>query len=215
MARWFTSDLHLGHGNVIGFCDRPARDATHMNSLILDALNDAAGPDDELWVIGDMAMGDLDRTLASTRRLTAGRLILVAGNHDRVHPYAAGEGTPKQARWLEQYRSASRIDQIHTNGTVLTLAGGLVVDVNHFPRTNPNDEPRRRADGTIVADKFARWRPVDTGRPLLCGHVHEKWLQRGNMLNVGIDANGGRPISEDDAVALLTYPADRAARRWQ
>lgn len=35
--RWFTSDRHLGHTNLIGYCDRPFVEVAEM---------DAAGPRD-------------------------------------------------------------------------------------------------------------------------------------------------------------------------
>ena len=43
-------------------------------------------------------------------------------------------------------------------------------------------------------DKFAKWRPTDDGRWLLCGHVHEKWKIQGRMINVGVDVWDYKPV---------------------
>jgi len=45
-------------------------------------------------------------------------------------------------------------------------------------------------------DRYAEQRPVDRGAWLLHGHVHERWQQRGRMINVGVDAWDYRPVSE-------------------
>lgn len=208
MARWFTSDLHFGHANIIRFCDRPFEDAHHMNCGIVDGINAHAGPDDELWIVGDLAMGDLMGTLGITRRLTAGRIVLVAGNHDRCHPYYGA----KHLRWVDEYHRHARIDELHLETTTVDLPGGTTAIVNHFPFRN---RPDAHVTGDPRANRFARWQPDDDGSWLLCGHVHEKWRQRGRMINVGVDAWAGRPVHERELAALVAEgPADRDAIRW-
>src|SRR5665811_422589 len=64
--RYFTSDTHYGHQNIIRFCDRPYIDVHHMN---VDLVNRAAGmvnAGDELWHLGDVALGYLNDTLTNT-----------------------------------------------------------------------------------------------------------------------------------------------------
>ena len=52
-------------------------------------------------------------------------------------------------------------------------------------------------------DRFVEHRPIDKGAWLLHGHVHERWIQQGRMINVGVDATGFRPISESAIAALI------------
>lgn len=227
MARWWTADWHAGHANIIRFVDRPftvadsagtpAPDLHRMHTGIVDAVNDCVGPDDELWILGDLAMGDPTRTLPIMRRLTAGRLVLVAGNHDKVHPYATKGNPDKTDRWLADYRDLAGITEIHLTSTTTALADGTVVNVSHFPYPASDARPWVRRDGTVEADKFAPWRPVDDGRWLICGHVHEKWKARAadRTINVGLDAWAGLPVAEDTLVALIAAgPADHPADRW-
>lgn len=35
----------------------------------------------------------------------------------------------------------------------------------------------------------------DLHTPMLCGHVHQEWLKRGNAVNVGVDMWDYRPVS--------------------
>ena len=40
MATWFTADLHLGHRNIIDYCDRPFTDVDVMNRALVDNWNE-------------------------------------------------------------------------------------------------------------------------------------------------------------------------------
>lgn len=227
MARWFTSDVHFGHANIVRFCDRPflmaseaygasvaVPDVHHMNVAICRAINEHVGPEDELWLLGDVAMGRLDDTIPILKRLTAGRIVLVAGNHDRIHP----SNGARAERFIELYgdRERSGIDEIVLTNTTLTLMDGTEVQVSHFPYALSPQEARARRGETEKSDRFAEWRPVDDGRWLLCGHVHSAWRQQGRQINVGIDAWGGVPVSETDLVALIAEgPAERERLVWQ
>ena len=209
--RWFTSDLHLGHANIIRFCGRPFGSVPHMDGALVAALAGRVGPDDELWILGDLAMGGMDRTLPMLRAIAARRIVLVAGNHDRCHPM---HGTHQA--WAERYEREAGVEVIGGN-TALDIAGHDV-QVSHFPYAGrpgqdmPVVDSRAQGKG---ADRYAAYRPVDDGRWLLCGHVHEKWRQRSRSINVGVDAWAGQPVSEDDIASLIGEgPASRESLAW-
>jgi len=210
--RWFTSDLHFGHENIIRFCDRPFTDTDEMNSSLSGMINSFVGPDDELWILGDLALGKFENTLGLTRELTAGRIVLVAGNHDRCHPVNG----PKHEKWIDIYRDRSRsgLDEVILTNTQLELSDGTTVNVSHFPFT-PQPAEHRVAHGKSAEDRFAAWRPVDDGNWLLCGHIHDKWRQNGRQVNVGIDA-WNRPVSEREIIELIAEgPTTRDILRWE
>ena len=63
-------------------------------------------------------------------------------------------------------------------------------------------------------DRFVDDRPADRGRWLLHGHVHDRWLQRGRMINVGVDAWGYRPVSETELASIIDAgEIDRLSQR--
>ena len=49
MARWYTSDHHFGHRNIIGYCDRPFADTDEMNAAMVARWNDGVGEDGGAW----------------------------------------------------------------------------------------------------------------------------------------------------------------------
>jgi calcineurin-like phosphoesterase family protein len=196
-VRWFTSDLHLGHTNIIGYTSRPYATTAGMDADLVKRWNAVVGADDEVWVLGDLALGRLDDSLRSVRALQ-GRIVLVPGNHDRVAAYHR-----RAAAETSRYRAAG-VDAIVHGPAALELAGRTVL-ADHFPY----------AGDSHGEDRYAEYRPVDTGLWLLHGHVHTQWRQSGRMINVGIDAWGGAPVAEDDVAALVAAgPADLAPVGW-
>lgn len=211
--RWFTSDLHFGHANIVRFCNRPFRDPAGepdvdaMREGILNRINSVVGPQDELWILGDSIMGNWQQSMNIISRFTAGRVVLVAGNHDRCHP-----SDRRWERFLPLYQDA--FDEVHTTSTNILIADNTVV-VSHFPYSLSPQEARARRGETEVSDRFAAWRPVDQGNWLFCGHVHDAWRQRGRQVNVGIDAWGGMPVSESALTDILREgPHDRDILTW-
>lgn len=209
--RYFTSDTHYGHRNIIDFCDRPYSDVHHMDVDLVKRAASTVAVGDELWHLGDVALGYLDDTLTNLARIAVD-VTLVAGNHDRCHPYNGARGE----RFIDLYRDKCNLADLVLTNTRLTLANDVEVQVSHFPYAESNPKPRYDRRGRLVTDKFAQWRPVDDGAWLLCGHVHESWRQHGRMINVGVDAWGGRPVSEEALYELIdSGPADLGTLPWE
>lgn len=95
--KFYTSDLHFNHVNILNpeYTRRSQRWATlyEMNEGIIAAYNAIVGEDDEVYVIGDVAMGVRTLAPALITRLR-GRKHLVYGNHDmkkhEVAPHLTG-----------------------------------------------------------------------------------------------------------------------------
>lgn len=208
--RHFTSDTHFGHGNIIAYCRRPYADVDTMDADLVDRATRRVAAGDTLWHLGDVALGHIDDTLANLARIPVD-VILVAGNHDRCHP----SNGSRAARFADVYRQRCDLRELITTNARLTLGDGTEVNLSHFPYADPDlagDEDRH---GEVIRDRFAPWRPVDDGSWLLCGHVHGSWRQRGRMINVGVDAWGGYPVSETEILALIAGgPGDLAPLPW-
>lgn len=189
MARFFTSDLHLGHANIIRYCARPHRDVATMNLELLAHWEARVGAHDVVYVLGDVAM-KVDEATTALFAALPGRKILIRGNHDRGR--------------RERY-AAMGFSEI-VDHLDLRLANGVTAELSHYPFADPSPES---------AQRFRERRPISRGQWLLCGHVHEKWRQLGHQINVGVDAWGGVTVSEDEVVELIENgPANLAPRPW-
>lgn len=190
MARFFTADLHLGHHNILGYCNRPFADVDEMNAALVDRWNAVVGPDDEVVVLGDFALGRIGETLPLARRLH-GRKVLLAGNHDRCW---VGHRRGVEAA-VAQYLDAG-FDEIW-QGSVTLAVGGVQVLAGHFPYSGDSHDQ----------DRYVAHRPTDEGAWLLHGHVHGRWRVRDRMINVGVDAWAYEPVAEARIAQLLLAPA--------
>ncbi len=81
---WFTSDLHFGHARVLEFANRPWETLEEMHGALVDNINAAVAPDDDLYVLGDFSFKATREGVVAIRRRIACRCVhLVPGNHDR------------------------------------------------------------------------------------------------------------------------------------
>jgi calcineurin-like phosphoesterase family protein len=197
MTTYFTSDQHFGHLNIIRFCDRPFPGVGAMNSRLVQLWNETVTDDDTVWVLGDVALGALDESLAHIGRL-AGRKLLVPGNHDRCWEgeRALRKGEPearerRRAKERQRYLDAG-FAEIHDRPEPVTVGGQDVV-LSHFPYEGDSHGE----------DRFVEYRPADQGAWVVHGHVHDTWRQRGRQVNVGVDAWGGRPVPAETIAGLL------------
>ncbi|MDR7385280.1 metallophosphoesterase [Promicromonospora iranensis] len=210
MTTYYTSDQHFGHLNIIRFCDRPFPGAPAMNARLVELWNETVSDDDTVWVLGDVALGALDESLAHVDRL-AGRKILVPGNHDRCwegeRTLRKGEPEARERRRTKErqrYLDAG-FAEIHDRPDPVAVGGQNVV-LSHFPFEGDSHGE----------DRFVEYRPVDRGSWVVHGHVHNTWRQRGRQINVGVDAWGGRPVPAAAIAALLADgPRDLEPLSWE
>lgn len=211
MKRFFTSDTHFGHQNILTFCNRPFTDLEQMANLMIASINEQVSQEDELWILGDIAMGQIDITLPIVSRIHA-KKIIVAGNHDRCHPYYGS----KSVNWESGYLDLTKAVALHTQNLSLDLMGGTSVQVSHFPYPDTQTKVGKNSDDVAKKDKFAKYRPVDDGRWLICGHAHEKWRVKGRCINVGVDAWAGRAVTEEEIVNIIDQdPGDLPIIAWR
>lgn len=79
----FTGDTHFGHANIIKFCNRPYRDAAHMDEQLVANWNAKVSPDQLVFHVGDFAFRSARRSVPYYLERLNGTIILIQGNHDR------------------------------------------------------------------------------------------------------------------------------------
>ncbi len=196
---WFTADLHLGHGNIIKYCQRPfltaeereraesdlrggwrvSRDTINAHdAALLDAINETVRCDDTLWILGDFCWGGRDSAERYRRRICCRNVNLVRGNHDH-----------------------SSVEAVF--GVVIDQGMIFVNDqriwLNHYPMRS--------------------WNGSFHGAWHLYGHVHGR-LSAEDAANpwmltrdVGVDACGYRPVSFDEIAAYMAPRIQRFKER--
>jgi calcineurin-like phosphoesterase family protein len=93
MTYFFTSDLHLGHANIIKYCNRPFSTLEEMNNKIISNWNARVKKEDVVFHVGDFCFkntknnipkgeGDAQREVEYEKQLN-GKIIFIQGNHDK------------------------------------------------------------------------------------------------------------------------------------
>lgn len=84
MARFFTSDTHYYHRNILKkFCvnTRRGEDEVEMTELMILAWNRRVSPQDTVFHLGDVSFANAQKTRAVLDRLN-GKIVYIKGNHD-------------------------------------------------------------------------------------------------------------------------------------
>jgi len=102
--RWWTSDLHLGHAGILVHTKRPYRHIDDMDVDLIERWNKVVEPSDEVYILGDLAMGAIAEMLA-LMELFHGTKLLVPGNHDKCWDGLRGRRN-RVDEWRSQYEAA-------------------------------------------------------------------------------------------------------------
>lgn len=187
---WFTSDQHFGHRNIIKYSGRPFQDVDHMTTELINGHNLVVSKEDVVWHLGDFSLDE--RLVEPILSKLNGIHYLVSGNHDRCHPCHSRSEKSKR-----QYLSYG-FKEIHEQ---------IIVDIPHLSKVLLCHMPYE--GDSRENERYSEFRPKDTGRLLLHGHVHEKWhsLPRENsyikMINIGVDQWDYKPVSTEQLFHFL------------
>lgn len=206
---WYTADLHLGHERIIELCGRPFDSVTEMNEAIITRWNERVEPGDTVWVLGDVALGPIEHSLALVPRLH-GHKILVAGNHDRCF---AGYKVAQRLGWVERYRAAGFSGIV----TGMAIAGPRGLPLRHALRREFGESPLaqvllshfpREGESGEREDRYREYRPPGNKKGvatwLLHGHVHNAWTVKDHQINVGVDVWDFAPVPAETVCAIIT-----------
>lgn len=79
--KYYTSDLHFGHSNIIKYEDRPFENVSEMNEYLIQKWNNKVSKNDEVYILGDFGFLNGEQANEILQRLN-GRKYLIIGNHD-------------------------------------------------------------------------------------------------------------------------------------
>lgn len=93
MPRYLTSDLHLGHENIIDHCNRPFTSIDEMNETLIDNWNSCVDERDVVFFLGDLGKFAGQDQLHHWLDQLNGRIVFIQGNHDKPERYTTGVNT--------------------------------------------------------------------------------------------------------------------------
>ena len=171
---YFTSDLHLGHKNIVDLCKRPFANVDAMDAVLIDNWNRKVKKNDIVYLTGDVVWDK--KKVAYYMEQLSGKKILVAGNHDST--WIKREECKKYFEEIVLYL------EVHLNGHPITMC--------HYPMLEwrSSREESKRKLGYLIHGHIHN-RIADEYRQL--------FLQF-NALNAGVDVNDFAPVTFDELV---------------
>jgi len=90
MNIWFASDFHLGHWNIVKYCNRPFQSLIEMDSTIIKNFNERVEENDLVFFLGDFCMKTSSEASDAPKKafeyyrsqLKCKNIIFIQGNHD-------------------------------------------------------------------------------------------------------------------------------------
>jgi calcineurin-like phosphoesterase family protein len=182
-----TADQHLGHENIIKFCDRPFVTIEEMDQVLIDNWNKVVGKDDIIYHLADFTLGDF--TIARRYFAQLNGKIQVLANHWH-----------HDKRWLpKNYFGPLFLEypDCPDIGHVNILPPMVVLEIEEM-----GDEGRALAV-TLCHYPLACWDRKHYGAWHLYGHTHKPDDSDEFRLNIGVDCMNYHPISLGNVLTLM------------
>ena len=171
--KWFSSDWHLGHGNVIKFSDRPFASVQEMNTTILKNMYAPLKKGDILYYLGDLSWSKSAYERAFDELPEGVEFVWILGNHDKKQW--------KQFKHLAT--SVADFKEINISGTLVTLC--------HYPMLTWNKS------------HYNSWMLFGHHHNKSHGTHEIEQRTMGKMLNVNCEFNDYKPYSEMDLARIM------------
>ena len=182
---FYISDPHLGHENIIKFCNRPFSCADEMDEAIIDNWNSRVTNGDTVRIMGDLMFRNRKHPEEYLSRLK-GKKHLIVGNHDK-----AWMKKVDLSRWFESVEMMTFFTD-----------GDRKITMCHYPMMS---WPFSNHDGWMIYGHIHENTNMDYWS-LIARNDH--------MLNAGVDINGFAPVTfEEMQQNNLEHIARTAAKR--
>ena len=180
---YFTADLHLGHLNIIRYCNRPFTTIEEHDQTLIDNWNAVVRPGDQVYVLGDFIFAKKREEVQAAVKKLNGEKFLILGNHDRPELCRDSFG------WLKDYYEMT--------------AHNLKWVLFHYPILEWHG--KYRGNGTVHLHGHTHTeKKNDPSHP-------EAQRVESRRINVGVDLNGFTPVNAK-ALAIRIHAEAQDAR---
>lgn len=127
---WITSDWHFCHDRKFVYEPRGFNDIGEMNETIIHNHNAIVSPEDDVYVLGDLMLGDNEQAKYYIEHLN-GKIHIIRGNHCT------------NKRWNEIYPTISNVIEL-CGWSILIKSGKWSFYLCHFPTMVDNFEEKHK-----------------------------------------------------------------------
>ena len=178
-----TSDTHFGHDREFLWGPRGFANYLDHDEYIIKQWNSVVGPDDIVYHLGDVMLGDNEYGMNCLRQLN-GIIYIIPGNHDT-------------STRIKLYKTLENIHVLESGIPGLEAAAATLkykkynFYLSHHPTMTSNLEKA----------PYLRMHLIN-----LFGHTHQQkrfYEDMPYMFHVGMDSNNCTPVLLDDAIEMM------------
>lgn len=170
---YFTSDFHFNHPKPFIYEPRNFTSIAEMNEGLIKNYNSVILPKDDVYVLGDLILGDLNNGIECLKRLN-GKLHIVRGNHCTDTRWKAYANLPnvvelENAIYLKYYKQHFYL--------------------SHYPTITSNHDYEKPLSQRLL-------------NLCGHSHTKNKWqdIDKGYIYHVEVDAHNNFPVSIDEVL---------------
>ena len=174
MTRFYSSDLHLGHSNIIKYGNRPFANADEMDEFLITTHNQYVRPEDHWSNLGDVTMSrggqvQQDAFIRLMKRFN-GHKRLYLGNHDHfpIKTYIEAGFEKIYATWRDESGLIFSHFPLHPSSL-----GSATANVHGHVHQNPSPVPA-----------------------VYVGKDQKVWIKP--YINISVEVTDYRPISHEE-----------------
>ena len=205
--RYFTADLHIDDKTIARW--RGFDDVAEHDDVILAGLCRRVTAEDELWLLGDLCTSTVAGVTALREAIPCGRVHVVVGNHDSRAKFVT-------AGCFDTVDYYAEVGRVKTDGYKFIMSHYPMLDwdrayhgsfmLHGHIHSLPTDAESGRFQEGFEAPAVGRVpSPPDRDHGGMCMRGYNAWNreQAIRRFDVGVDANGYRPVSAEELVAWL------------
>lgn len=151
MTVYFTSDTHFGDPRILRIDRRPFRDLPAHDAALVENWNATVGPADEVWHLGDFALGPPPERIAALLAELNGIKRLIVGNNDGPDTLAA-PGWAQVAHYAEIEIDGTKLVLCHYAFRTWNRMGQGVLDLHGHSHGKLKPMPRQYDVGVDAHD---------------------------------------------------------------
>lgn len=178
---FYTSDLHLGHKNIIKYENRPFNSVEEMDIVLIANWNARVNLQDDVYILGDFTFKGATQAIKYLNVLN-GNIHLLRGNHDHFMKQDSFNRFAENTEFLINERR--------------------IINEGYYKHLNDNGR-----EVVLFHYPIMFWDGQDDmGSYHLYGHMHktshgEQQHPHPDAFNVGVDVQNYAPVTLDELIA--------------
>lgn len=178
---FLTSDLHIGHNEDFIYETRGFKSIEEHDKAIIKNWNNVVNDDDDVYVLGDLMLGDKEHGINCLKQLK-GKIHIVIGNHDTINK-------------INLYKELDNVVEIEN--VIILKYNKYRFYLSHYPTITTNREKNLHL---VLFNLYGHTHQTNDFMELFPNFYKDDFRVNFFMYHVGVDSHNCTPVKLDDII---------------